>query len=184
MRIRYFESRATADVPAKIHQPFMLHQSPCSVPGTRRTNATPLPVSSALAGHMITCWRRKVIANSRTPAVTSETRIWAIDRRKSKATWPSTCSETITAARCSRGSRSVGSRTGYCVPRSRSDGPSGWRGRAHSALIVLRRVATRRPSTAGRRLPEGCRRSGSMGGNGCLSDPLRRSHLPAADCRA
>ena len=32
-RIRYFESSATADVPAKIHQPFMLHQSPCSVPG-------------------------------------------------------------------------------------------------------------------------------------------------------
>ena len=52
---RYFESSATAEVAAKIHQPFMLHQSPCSVPGTRRMNATPFPVRSALAGHMITC---------------------------------------------------------------------------------------------------------------------------------
>ena len=32
----------------------MLHQSPCSVPGTRRTNATPFPVRRALAGHMST----------------------------------------------------------------------------------------------------------------------------------
>ena len=39
----------------------MLHQSPCSVPGTRRMKATPLPVSSALAGHMITRWRRNVM---------------------------------------------------------------------------------------------------------------------------
>ncbi len=67
--IRYFDSSATAEVAAKIHQPFMLHQSPCSVPGTRRMNATPLPVSSALAGHMSTRWRRKVIATSRTAAV-------------------------------------------------------------------------------------------------------------------
>ena len=43
-RMTYFERSATADVPAKIHQPFMLHQSPCSVPGTRRTKATPFPV--------------------------------------------------------------------------------------------------------------------------------------------
>ncbi len=33
-RITYFESSETAAVAAKIHQPFMLHQSPCSVPGT------------------------------------------------------------------------------------------------------------------------------------------------------
>ena len=30
--IRYFDSSETAAVPAKIHQPCMLHQSPCSVP--------------------------------------------------------------------------------------------------------------------------------------------------------
>ena len=48
-RITYFESRPTAAVPAKIHHPRRLHQSPCSVPGTRRTKATPFPVSIALA---------------------------------------------------------------------------------------------------------------------------------------
>jgi hypothetical protein len=111
-RITYFESSETAAVAAKIHQPFMLHQSPCSVPGTRRMNATPLPVRSALAGHMSTRWVLNVTATSRTAAVTSETRIWAIDSRKSNATWPSTWSVTITAARCSRGSRSVGRTTG------------------------------------------------------------------------
>ena len=51
----YLDSSDTAAVPAKIHQPFMLHQSPCSVPGTRRMKATPFPVSSALAGHRSTC---------------------------------------------------------------------------------------------------------------------------------
>ena len=66
--ITCFERIATAAVPAKIHQPFMLHQSPCGVPGTRRTNATPFPVRSALAGHMITRWLRNVIANSITRA--------------------------------------------------------------------------------------------------------------------
>ena len=78
-RIRYFDSSEIADVPAKIHQPFMLHQSPCSVPGTRRMNATPFPVRSALAGHMSTRWVRNVIATSRIPATASETRICAID---------------------------------------------------------------------------------------------------------
>ena len=68
--IRCFERRAKAAVPAKIHQPCMLHQSPCSVPGTRRMKATPLPVSSALAGHMITCCRRKAIPISSTAQVT------------------------------------------------------------------------------------------------------------------
>ena len=120
-------------MPAKIHQPFMLHQSPCSVPGTRRTNATPLPVRSALAGHMITRCRRNVIANSITAHVSSETRIWAIESWKPNAVWPRTCSEMITAARCSRGSRTVGSRTGYAVPRIRSVGRrrSGQGRRAH-----------------------------------------------------
>ncbi len=97
--IRYLERSATAEVAAKIHQPCMLHQSPCSVPGTRRMNATPLPVRSALAGHMSTCWRRKAMPTSSTAQVSSETRICAIERRNSNATCPSTCSETMTAAR-------------------------------------------------------------------------------------
>src|SRR5215510_12008427 len=51
--ITYLDRSETAAVPAKIHQPLVLHQSPCSVPGTRSTKATPLPVRSALAGHRI-----------------------------------------------------------------------------------------------------------------------------------
>jgi hypothetical protein len=110
--ITYFERSPTAAVPAKIHQPFMLHQSPCSVPGTRSTNATPFPVRRALAGHMRTCWRRNAIDTSSTAHVPSETRICAIERRKSNAVCPSTCRVTITPARCNRGSRSVGSSRG------------------------------------------------------------------------
>src|SRR5436190_995234 len=56
----------------------MLHQSPCWVPGTRRTKATPFPVRRALAGHIRTCWLRKVSATSITATVTRETRICAI----------------------------------------------------------------------------------------------------------
>ena len=115
--IRYLERSDTAAVPAKIHQPFMLHQSPCSVPGTRRMKATPFPVRSALAGHMSTCCRRRAIPTSSTAHVSRETRICAIESRNSNATCPSTCSETITAARWSRGSRHDGSSTGYVVPR-------------------------------------------------------------------
>ena len=100
--------------------------------------ATPLPVRSALAGHMITRWRRNVIANSITAQVTSETRIWAIESWKSNAVWPRTCSEMITAARCSRGSRTVGNRTGYAVPRIRSVGRAGAaRVDAFTASMVL-----------------------------------------------
>ena len=115
--ITYFESSETAAVPAKIHQPRMLHQSPCWVPGTRRMNATPLPVRSALAGHISTCCWRNVIPISSTAQVPSETRICAIERRKWKATCPRICSEMIVAARWSRGSRSFGRTIGYVVPR-------------------------------------------------------------------
>ncbi len=97
--ITYFESSEIAAVPAKIHQPFMLHQSPCSVPGTRRMKATPFPVSSALAGHMSTCCVRNVIAISSTAHVSTETRIWAIERLKLNDVCPRTWSEMITAAR-------------------------------------------------------------------------------------
>ena len=120
--ITYFESSEIAAVPAKIHQPFMLHQSPCSVPGTRRMNATPFPVSSALAGHMSTRCVRNVIPISSTAQVSTETRIWAIERLKPNEVCPRTCSEMITAARCSRGSRTVGNSTGYAVPRMRITG--------------------------------------------------------------
>ena len=85
---RYFESSPTAEAAAKIHAPSMLHQSPCSVPGTRRMNATPFPVRSALAGHMSTRWRRNAIATSRIADVSTATRIWAIERSKSNADLP------------------------------------------------------------------------------------------------
>ena len=103
--------------------------------------ATPLPVRSALAGHMITRWRRNVIANSITAQVTSETRIWAIESWKSNAVWPRTCSEMITAARWRRGSRTVGSRTGYSVPRIRSVGRAGrsQSGRVHASMVLAER---------------------------------------------
>ena len=106
------ESSAKAAVPAKIHHPFRLHQSPCSVPGTRRMKATPFPVKSALAGHMITCCQRKVITTSSTAQVSREMRIWAIESRNSNATCPRICNDTMMAARCRRGSRSVGSSNG------------------------------------------------------------------------
>ena len=107
-----FESSETAAVPAKIHQPRIDHQSPCRVPGTRRTKATPLPVSIALAGHSRTCCLRMAIPTSSTAQVRIAIRIWAIETRKWKPTWPITCSEMIVAARCSRGSRILGSRIG------------------------------------------------------------------------
>ena len=52
----------------------------------------------------------------------SEIRICAIDSLKSNAVCPSTWSEMITAARCSRGSLSFGSSTGYGVPPIRKIG--------------------------------------------------------------
>ena len=80
----------TAAVAAKIHQPRVLHQSPCRVPGTRRMNATPFPVRSALAGHMITRCRQRAMPDSSTAQVRSATMIWVIESRKSNATCPST----------------------------------------------------------------------------------------------
>ncbi len=74
-RMRYFDRRAKPAVAAKMYQPRVLHQSPCSVPLTRSTSATPLPVSSALAGHTISLrsWNSKDI--SITAQVTRQTRI-------------------------------------------------------------------------------------------------------------
>src|SRR3954453_2225831 len=103
----------------------MLHQSPCCVPGTRRMNETPFPVMSALAGQSRTCCRHAAIPTSSTAHVASERRICAIETRKSKATWPRICREKMTAARCRRGSRSLGRRIGYARPRNVSDGPRG-----------------------------------------------------------
>ena len=110
--MKYLDNSDTAAVPAKMYQPFMLHQSPCCVPGTRRMKATPFPVSIALAGQARTCCLWKVTPTSMIQHVPIATRICAIDRRKSNATWPRTCSEMITAARCSRGSLIFGKRTG------------------------------------------------------------------------
>ncbi len=108
----YLESSPTAAVPAKIHQPRVDHQSPCWVPGTRSTNATPFPVSIALAGHIRTCCFRSAIPISRTAQVPIAIRIWAIETRKWKPICPITWREMIVAARWSLGSRSFGSRTG------------------------------------------------------------------------
>ena len=51
-------------------------------------NATPLPVSIALAGHMSTCWLRNVIATSSTAQVPIATRICAIESWKSNGDLP------------------------------------------------------------------------------------------------
>ena len=111
-RMTYLERSEMAAVPTKIHQPRRLHQSPCAVPGTRRTKATPLPVSIALAGQRMTCWLRNAIAISSSAQVPSARRICAIETSKWKPTCPITCSDVMVAARCSRGSRSFGRSTG------------------------------------------------------------------------
>src|SRR5579862_2026790 len=121
-RITCFERSETAAVPTKIHQPRGVHQSPCAVPGTRSTKATPLPVSIALAGQRMTRWLQNAIATSSSAHVASDRRICAIETSKWKPIWPMTCSEVIVAARCSRGSRSFGRRTGYGVPRITREG--------------------------------------------------------------
>ena len=115
--ITYFESSEPPATAMNSHQSRKLHQSPCGIPGMRSTNATPLPVRSALAGHMITRFVRNVITISSTAQVPSATRICEIESRKLNATWPSTCSDVIVAARWRRGSRSLGKTTGYVVPR-------------------------------------------------------------------
>ena len=130
-RIRCFDRSETAAVPAKIHAPWRLHQSPCGVPGTRRMNATPLPVSSALAGHMSTCWRKKAMPTSSTAHVPIATRIWAIERLKPNAVWPRTCSVMITAARWRRGSRNVGQQDRVLRSPDRQHRPAGDGGGAH-----------------------------------------------------
>src|SRR5260221_6519038 len=103
--------------------------------------ATPFPVSIALAGHMSTRWRRSAIATSSTAHVATERRICAIDTRRWTSTCPSTCSVVIRAARCSRGSLSFGSSTGYAVPRTESVRPPV--GGAACALIPPMLVAPR-----------------------------------------
>ena len=50
----------------------------------------PFPVSSALAGHMSTRFRQKVIENSSSPQVSSDVRICASETRKSNSVSPST----------------------------------------------------------------------------------------------
>ena len=110
--ITYFESSETAAVPTKIHQPRRLHQSPCCVPGTRRTKATPLPVSSALAGHMMHVLLPegdRDLEHARSAERDEDLRDREPEVERDLA---DTCSDMITAARCRRGSLSFGSSTG------------------------------------------------------------------------
>ena len=79
---------------------------------TLKIKATPLPVSMALAGHTSVPVRLRVHVTSITAHVTMATRICATETWNPSAIWPRTWIETITAARCSRGSRMVGRTTG------------------------------------------------------------------------
>jgi hypothetical protein len=103
MRVTYLDNTATAAVAAKIGQPLVLHQSPCSVPGTRMISATPLPVSRAEAGQAITPRSQAVNTRSSPPATPREMRIWAIDRLKPSTVWPRTWTLMMIAATTSRG---------------------------------------------------------------------------------
>ena len=78
--------------------------------------------SGALAGHISTFWRRNAIATSSTAHVTSETRICAIESWKSNAV---ALHRHDHAREMERGSRRVGSSTGYEVPRIRTAGLPG-----------------------------------------------------------
>jgi hypothetical protein len=110
--VTYFDSTATAAVEAKIGQPRVLHQSPCSVPGTRMISATPLPVSNAEAGHAMMPCSHATSTRSSPPATPIEIKIWAIDRLKPSTVWPRICTLMITAATARRGSPRLGSATG------------------------------------------------------------------------
>ena len=123
--------------PQKIHHPAGSTSLRVLVPGTpRRTNATPFPVRSALAGHISTRCRRKAIATSSTPHVRSAaTRICAIESWNPNAVCPSTWSETITPLQA----RVLRRRQEHRVLRTAEvDGrPAGHDGgRAHGALCV------------------------------------------------
>ncbi len=145
-RIRYFDANDTTATTAKIHAPRRLHQSPCSVPGTRNTNATPFPVNSALAGHWMTRCRRNVIPSSKTAHVPTAIRICAIETSKCNSVWPSTWSDTTTSATCSRGSRTSGPTNGYIratqpCSSGRPTSGSGSRVRIRTAASSRRGVA-------------------------------------------
>ena len=96
----------------------------------------------ALAGQISAFCFRSVMTTSSTAQVSRDTRICAIESRKSNATWPSTCSVVITTARCSRGSLSFGSTTGYRVPRNETDRPlsAGAAWAFMTPMLVLTRV--------------------------------------------
>ena len=104
---------------------------------------------------MITCWRRNVIANSRTPR--SDERDEDLGDRQAEVERDLAEHLQRDDHGCEMQPRVADRRQQDRVLRApeAQRRAYGWRGRAHSALIVLRRVATRRPSTAGRRLPEG-----------------------------
>ena len=97
-RIRYFEAMDTATTPMKIQYPRVLHHCPCNVPGTRRMNATLLPVRRPLAGHMITLSLKKPYPNSIRAPVARQIRICAIESRKLSTVWPRSWRVRSTAA--------------------------------------------------------------------------------------
>ena len=125
--ITCFESSETAAVPAKIHQPRRLHQSPCCGPRHAQDERDAVAGEHRARGpqdHVLPPERDRDLEHGARP---SEIRICAIESRKWKPICPSTCSDVITAARCRRGSLSFGRRTGYGRPRIVERPPAGGR---------------------------------------------------------
>ena len=118
----------------------------------------PLPVSSALAGHATTRVRGAVSASSIAAAVSRHTRICAIDRSNPSATWPSTWTDTTTAATCRRGSRNLGGWNRHrCTSPSATDG-SGWPSSRSPTITVGTVTSPERPREYDddRRYRQGC----------------------------
>ena len=78
------------------------------------------PVSSPLAGHMMTLSLKNPTPNSISAPVARQIRIWATESRKFRTVCPRTWRVKRTAATWSLGSRMLGSRTGYSRPRIRT----------------------------------------------------------------
>ena len=130
-------------------------------------NATPLPVSSALAGphdHVLAEERdRRTRARAHVP---SATRIWAIDRRKSNADLAEHLQRDDHRGEMQpRVADASAAGPGTAVPRIVSDGRPASSGRAHRTVMVLR--AARKRSSRQRR--------GKPSSDGLLVRELRRS---------
>lgn len=124
-RTTYFDSTDKPAIEAKAHQPRVDHQSPCSVPGTLRIRATPLPVTMALAGHTNSRRFQSTMTNSRAAHTPTDTRIWVIERSNPNTTCPRTWTVVMTKARCRRGSLHLGNTTGSSLPAIRTERAGG-----------------------------------------------------------